>query len=118
MATCAKHGTVLPGCVYCRAHTEPVTFTPEAVRGTLLATGFDEYERGLEGKPGFHMGDGRDTRGEILVEYRAGRIYQRPGDDETRMRYEEAYEAALSGAGFQVHIDMRYVIVTGLDGED
>lgn len=90
-----------------------ISFTPESVQATLLAADFPEYTEGLEGHPGFTIGDGR-ARGEIIVQHRFGRMYNQPGDDEKFLRYQEAYETALRQAGFEVHIENPYVLVTGI----
>lgn len=91
-------------------------FTPECVRDTLTAAGYAARDKDAM-IPGFNMGDGRESRGEIIVEFLSGHLYKEPGDDDRRRSFEEAYEAALARAGFRVYIESRYVIVTGLEGD-
>ncbi len=93
--------------------SELAPFTPDGVRHALTSAGYTEFLRGE--RAGFNIGDGRESRGEILVEARRdGRdIYitdaERTELDERLRRYLET----LVHAGYRAVIDMRYVVVTG-----
>lgn len=52
-----------------------ITFTPEAVRDALLAAGFIEIEPSPK-TAGFHVADGREQWGCILVEHRIARTHR------------------------------------------
>lgn len=91
------------------------TFTPEAVRDTLIAAGFTEHHRGDGVDEGFSIGDGRERLGEIIICWHSGgrewtSLESMWAADHAAL---EAYLAALAAAGFRARIEARRVIITG-----
>jgi hypothetical protein len=95
-------------------------FSPGEIRKVLQATGLTQHESGQ--KRGFFIADGRESRGEILVEVRRAR-YGTPCCDPTITEYGrrqlaaqlETCRAAIAAAGYITAIENGMVIVT--DGQ-
>lgn len=91
-------------------------FSPEEIRKVLLNAGLLEHESGAT--TGFYIGDGRESRGEILVEprrasYGTGHALDWTAED-TRVMNQllRNYLDAVVAAGYTAEIDMRMVVIT------
>lgn len=92
---------------------EVLARTPEGVRKVLSAQ-FAEYEEGRRESAGFHIGDGRESRGEILVEVLGG-LDNPPcitdAEREMQRGMLRRVREVLAEAGYNVMIESHQVVI-------